>query len=179
MAAGTNTAVALVALPADAPAAAALMRELDAEIVERDPDGPIHGLHPGEHRDPRLRFFVLTVGGKPAGCGAIRELEPGVAELKRMFVRRAFRGSGLSRVLMAGLEEEARRAGVRMLRLETGPRHVEALSLYRSSGYVGIPATASTWTVPTASACRSRCRQWTPSAASGLLRLRLDRDGPW
>jgi putative acetyltransferase len=106
--------------------------------VKRDPNGPIHGLHPGEHRDPRLRFFVLTVGGKPAGCGAIRELEPGIAELKRMFVRGEFRGRGLSRVLLAGLEEEARRAGVGVLRLETGPRHPEALSLYRSSAYVDI-----------------------------------------
>ena len=131
--------MALVSSPADAPMAVALMRELDAEIVERDPDGPIHGLHPGEHRDPRLRFFVLTVAGVPAGCGALRELEPGVAELKRMFVRRAFRGRGLSRVLIHRLEEEARRAGIGVLRLETGPRQVEALGLYRSSGYSDVP----------------------------------------
>jgi GNAT superfamily N-acetyltransferase len=115
------------------------MQELDAEIVARDPAGPIHGLHPCEHRDPRLRFFVLAVGGEPAGCGAIRELEPGTAELKRMFVRRLYRGRGLSRVLLRGLEDEASRAGIRVLRLETGPRQVEALSLYRSSGYTAIP----------------------------------------
>jgi putative acetyltransferase len=137
--AGAGTGVALVLTPADAPAAVALIRELDAEIVERDPDGRIHGLHPGEHRDPKLRFFVLTVGREPAGCGALRELDPGVAELKRMFVRRPFRGQGLSRMLIRRLEEEARRAGVRILRLETGPRQVEALSLYRSSGYTDIP----------------------------------------
>lgn len=130
---------ALVATPADAPTAVALIRELDAEIVERDPDGPIYGLHPGEHGDPRLRFFVLTVAGKPAGCGALRQLEPDTAELKRMFVRRGFRGQGLSRGLIRQLEEEARAAGIRVLKLETGPRQIEALGLYRSEGYVDIP----------------------------------------
>jgi GNAT superfamily N-acetyltransferase len=118
-------AAALVPTPADAPTALALIRELDAEIVERDPDGPIHGLHPGEHADPRLRFFVLTVAGEPAGCGALRQLEPDTGELKRMFVRREFRGQGLSRVLIR--------------QLETGPRQVEALGLYRSEGYADIP----------------------------------------
>jgi GNAT superfamily N-acetyltransferase len=117
----------------------ALIRELDAEIVERDPDGPIHGLHPGEHRDPRLRFFVLTVAGEPAGCGALRQLEPGTAELKRMFVRRGFRGQGLARVLLRRLEQEARSAGIRVLKLETGPRQIEALGLYRSERYADIP----------------------------------------
>ena len=131
--------VALVLTPADAPIAEDLIRELDADIVERDPDGPIHGLHPGEQGDPRLRFFVLMVGGEPAGCGAIRELEPGIAELKRMFVRRRLRGRGLSRVLVSRLEAEAQRAGIRILRLETGPRQVEALGLYRTSGYYDIP----------------------------------------
>lgn len=134
-----GSAVALVPTPADALLAVALIRELDADIVARDPGGPIHGLHPGEHRDPRLRFFVLTLAGEPAGCGAIRELEPGLAELKRMFVRPAFRGQGLSRELLRRLEDEARRTGIQVLRLETGPRQVEALGLYRSSGYTDIP----------------------------------------
>jgi GNAT superfamily N-acetyltransferase len=116
------------------------MRELDADIRSRDPDAPLYGLHPGEHRDPRLRFFVLTVAGEPAGCGALRELEPGVAELKRMYIRQAYRGRGLSRVLLGALEREARAAGIAVLRLETGPRQVEALALYRSSAYEAIPA---------------------------------------
>jgi GNAT superfamily N-acetyltransferase len=132
-------AVTLVLTPADAPAAVALIRELDADILGRDPGGPIHGLHPGEARDPRLRFFVLTVDGQPVGCGALRRLEPKTAELKRMFVRPAFRGKGLARVLLDQLENEARAAGIRILRLETGPRQVEALALYRTSGYAGIP----------------------------------------
>jgi GNAT superfamily N-acetyltransferase len=130
----------LVPTPADAPRARALIAELDAEIRSRDPAGPVHGLHPGEHRDPRLRFFVLTVAGEPAGCGALRELEPGVAELKRMYIRQAYRGRGLSRVLLGALEREARAHGIAVLRLETGPMQVEALALYRSAGYQSIPA---------------------------------------
>jgi putative acetyltransferase len=134
-----ETQVALVPTPADAPLASTLIAELDADIVARDPHGPIHGLHPGEHRDPRLRFFVLMVGSEPAGCGALRALEPGVGELKRMYVRPAYRGRGLARLLLGALEAEACAAGIAELRLETGPRHVEALALYRSSGYENIP----------------------------------------
>jgi GNAT superfamily N-acetyltransferase len=78
------------------------------------------------------------VGDATVGCGAIRRLEPGVAELKRMFVRRPFRRRGLSRTLLRRLEHEARRSGVRVLRLETGPRQIEALGLYRSAGYTEI-----------------------------------------
>ncbi|MEP7000129.1 MAG: GNAT family N-acetyltransferase [bacterium] len=55
-------------------------------------------------RDPRLRFFVHDVDGVIAGCGAIREREPGMAELKRMFVRPAFRGRGNGRFLLYALE---------------------------------------------------------------------------
>lgn len=120
---GALAGATLVPTSADTPLAQALIRELDAEIVERDPDGPIHGLHPGEHRDPRLCFFVLTVDGEPAGCGAMRQLEPEIAEPKRMFVCRAFRGQGLARVLIRQLEAEAaldRRRIVRELRRAPG-----------------------------------------------------------
>jgi putative acetyltransferase len=135
----THAPAELVLSPADAPPAQELIRELDADIIERDPAGPIHGLHPGEHRDPRLRFYILTVAGEPVGCGALRELEPGVAELKRMYVRRRLRGQGLSRLILRGLEERALSAGIGVLRIETGPRQVEALGLYRSAGYADIP----------------------------------------
>jgi ribosomal protein S18 acetylase RimI-like enzyme len=56
-----------------------------------------------------------------------------------MYVRPAYRGRGLARLLLGALEAEARAAGIAELRLETGPRHVEALALYRSSGYENIP----------------------------------------
>ena len=99
----------------------------------------MHGLHAGEAHDPRLRFFVVEEHGELIGCGALRELEPGVAELKRMFVRRPFRGKGFGRQLLEQLERRAQDAGVHTLRLETGWMLEDALSLYRAAGYTEIP----------------------------------------
>ena len=120
------------------PRSVALIRELDAELSRSYTREQMHGLHPGEESDPRLRFFLLQLGDEVIGCGALRELEPGVAELKRMFVRPAYRGHGYSRDLLTQLERAARAAGVQRLRLETGAPQRAALSLYRASGYVDI-----------------------------------------
>ena len=121
------------------PRSVALIRELDAELSQSYTPAQMHGLHPGVESDPRLRFFLLELGGEVIGCGALRELEPGVAELKRMFVRPAHRGRGYSRELLAQLERVAAEVGVQRLRLETGAPQRAALSLYRTSGYIDIP----------------------------------------
>jgi GNAT superfamily N-acetyltransferase len=126
-------------VPANGAEAVGLIAELDAEILSRYPGLPTYGLHPGEHADPRLRFFVLEQDGVPVGCGAVRELQPGVAELKRMFVRRPHRGRSLGRALLTGLEERARAANIRVMRLETASLLTEAIALYRSAGYHDIP----------------------------------------
>ncbi|HEV7965344.1 MAG TPA: GNAT family N-acetyltransferase, partial [Actinoplanes sp.] len=62
-----------------------------------------------------------------------------VAEIKRMFVRPAYRGRGIARQLVVALEEEALAAGRPILRLETGTYLPAALALYRSAGYLPIP----------------------------------------
>ena len=126
-------------LPPDHPTSARLIAELDAELSRHYPREHMHGLHPGEEADPRLRFFVLEVDDAVTGCGALRELEPGMAELKRMFVRPALRGRGHGRLLLSNLEREAAASGVRQLRLETGPAQREAIALYRSAGFADIP----------------------------------------
>jgi len=130
---------ALRQLPSNHPDSVRLITELDALLAQHTPREHMHGLHPGEEADPRLRFFVLDVADDIAGCGALRELEAGMAELKRMFVRPAFRGNGYGRFLLNALEREALRSGITRLRLETGPTLSEALSLYRSAGFVDIP----------------------------------------
>ena len=99
----------------------------------------MHGLYPGEEADPRLKFFLLELDGTVIGCGALRELESGVAELKRMFVRPAHRGRGYSRDLLTQLEAVAAASDICRLRLETGTAQHAALSLYRSAGYADIP----------------------------------------
>ena len=73
--------------------------------------------------------------GTPIGCGALRPLEPGAAELKRMYVVPAARGRGVSRLVPAGLEAQARDRGWTTLRLETGPRQLQAIGLYTRAGY--------------------------------------------
>jgi GNAT superfamily N-acetyltransferase len=78
--------------------------------------------------------------GAAVGCGALRSLGNGVAEVKRMYVAPGARGRGAARAVLAGLEQAARERGWTTLRLETGPRQPEAVGLYLSAGYRSIPA---------------------------------------
>jgi GNAT superfamily N-acetyltransferase len=128
------------AAAASDPRSVAMIRELDAELSQSYAPEQMHGLHPGEEGDPHLRFFLLELDGVAIGCGALRDLGSGVAELKRMFVRPAHRGRGFARNLLTQLEGVASSAGIRRLRLETGTAQRAALSLYRSAGYTDIPA---------------------------------------
>jgi putative acetyltransferase len=67
-------------------------------------------------------------------------LSVGAVELKRMYVRPAFRGRGIARQLIVAIEEEALAAGRPVIRLETGNYLPAAVALYQSSGYHQIPA---------------------------------------
>jgi len=121
--------------PADSEPAEVLIGELDAELAERYPHLAIHGLHPGEAQDPKLIFLIARIGNEPVGCGALRPLDETRVEVKRMFVRPAFRGRGLGEAILEALEREGREAGYDTLLLETGTRQPEALALYRKAGY--------------------------------------------
>jgi GNAT superfamily N-acetyltransferase len=83
---------------------------------------------------------VVLVGrdddGTALGCGALRALSDGVAEIKRMYVAPSARGRGVAKALLAGLEDVARNRGWTRLRLETGPRQPEAITLYSGAGYL-------------------------------------------
>jgi GNAT superfamily N-acetyltransferase len=78
--------------------------------------------------------------GVPLGCGALRHLGGGTAEVKRMYVAPPGRGRGTGKLVLAGLEQAARERGWTTLRLETGPRQPEAMGLYLSAGYRPIAA---------------------------------------
>lgn len=90
--------------------------------------------------DVALVLVARDDDGTPIGCGALRALEPGAAEVKRMYVVPAARGRGVSRLLLAGLEAEALSRGWTTLRLETGPRQPEAIGLYTAAGYAPVGA---------------------------------------
>jgi GNAT superfamily N-acetyltransferase len=78
--------------------------------------------------------------GAPLGCGALRDLGEGAAEVKRMYVEAAARGRGVSKAVLAALEDAARERGWTTLRLETGPLQPEAVGLYSGAGYRPIAA---------------------------------------
>jgi GNAT superfamily N-acetyltransferase len=84
-------------------------------------------------------LVAVGPGGRAVGCFAVRVIGPGVAELKRMYVRPEARGSGLGRVLLAAAEERARELGCGTVRLDTAAPLTAALRLYRARGYRDIP----------------------------------------
>jgi putative acetyltransferase len=115
----------------------ALNAELDARYPE---EGANHfRLDPEEVADGRGAFLVAYIDGKPLGCGAVRRIDPAVAEIKRMYVAPEARGRGVGRQVLLVLEAEARRLGATRLVLETGPRQPEALALYSRAGFVEVP----------------------------------------
>jgi putative acetyltransferase len=116
-----------------------LIQRLDEDLLQRYPAIAIHGLYPQDVADSNLTFLVASVDSQAVGCGALRYLEPGVGEVKRMFVLPEFRGRGIARQILMALESAAREHGYSTLRLETGTRQPEAIGLYRSAGYGEIP----------------------------------------
>jgi putative acetyltransferase len=76
--------------------------------------------------------------GSAVGCGGLRFLEPGVAELKRMYVDPHHRGTGVATVILRELEARARDAGVRRLVCETGTLQPDAIRFYEREGYERI-----------------------------------------
>jgi DNA-binding MarR family transcriptional regulator/GNAT superfamily N-acetyltransferase len=87
---------------------------------------------------PGGAFVVARVRGRPVGCGAVKFKGKLPAEFKRMWIARELRGLGLGKRLLDALENEARAAGARAVRLETNRTLTEAIAMYRRSGYVEI-----------------------------------------
>ncbi|HVW31617.1 MAG TPA: GNAT family N-acetyltransferase [Acidimicrobiia bacterium] len=89
--------------------------------------------------EPPQALYLAEVDGRPAGTGGLKEVRPGVAEVKRMYVGPRFRGRGIARALLERLIADARAGGYRSLQLETAVWMVEAHALYRSCGFTDAP----------------------------------------
>jgi GNAT superfamily N-acetyltransferase len=122
-----------------APDAAGLIAELDAEFHQRYPGEPVFGIDASAFVAGGGVFLIAYLAGVPAGCGAVRPIDDGVVEVKRMFVRPAARGHGIARALLTALEAIAIERGYTTSRLETGLRQPEAIGLYESFGYHRVP----------------------------------------
>lgn len=131
-------------VPVDEEPAASLLQGMRDEIATiydgQDLDGPEMPKAGAAELSPPTGAFL--VGFEPDGiavcCGGVKRLPDGACEIKRMFVAPEARGRGVARALLVALEDEARRLGYTVARLDTGPRQPHAESLYRRAGYAEI-----------------------------------------
>ena len=94
---------------------------------------------PGAYAAPSGRLFLAFSGGEVAGCIGLRPLEPSICEMKRLYVRPAFRGMGIGMMLVERLIAEARSIGYERMRLDTVAASMQlAVALYRRRGFRDI-----------------------------------------
>jgi putative acetyltransferase len=95
---------------------------------------------PGAYAMPRGRLLLATAVDGPAGCVALRPIDEDSCEMKRLFVRPAYRGQGLGGMMAERIVSEARAIGYTSMMLDTLPFMRDAIHLYRSLGFVERPA---------------------------------------
>jgi ribosomal protein S18 acetylase RimI-like enzyme len=112
---------------------------LDHDIGFQEPAEELATL-PGAYAPPHGRLLLALVQNELAGCVALRPLDAERCEMKRLYVRPAFRGLRLGRQLVVAILDEARRAGYRSIYLDTLPSMSAAVALYRSLGFQATDA---------------------------------------
>jgi putative acetyltransferase len=91
---------------------------------------------PGDYAPPRGRLLLARVSGAVAGCAALHPLDGATCEMKRLYVRPAFRGKRVGLALAQNIIAEAREIGYRRMRLDTvAPVMQEAVAMYRQFGF--------------------------------------------
>ncbi|MFL6301349.1 MAG: GNAT family N-acetyltransferase [Terriglobales bacterium] len=101
-------------------------------------DKELAGL-PGDYAPPRGRLLIAYIDSQAAGCVALHEFEPDVAEMKRLYVRPAFRGKCVGLALTNAIIEAAREIGYGRVRLDTVPSEMAAaVKMYQRLGFEEI-----------------------------------------
>src|SRR5437588_4849594 len=127
----------------ESPAQIAQARELFVEYAEslgfslcfQNFDQELAGL-PGDYAPPDGRLLLVEHEGQLAGCVALHSLEPGICEMKRLYLRLQFRGKGLGRALAERIIAEAGESGYQRMRLDTvEPVMKDAVAMYRKLGF--------------------------------------------
>jgi GNAT superfamily N-acetyltransferase len=125
---------------ADSAEAVQLIEELEAHLAALYRPQNRHGFSVAKLLEEGVAFFVVRDEGRPAGCVGLLPVGQEYAEIKRMYVRPAFRGRGLAKGMLRHLAQFARERGIRRLRLETGIHQHAAIALYEQAGFQRIPA---------------------------------------
>lgn len=117
-------------------------QSLQVDLCFQDFDAELIGL-PGDYAEPRGALLLAYVDGLVAGCCALRPLDtadyPNASEMKRLYVRPAFRQHGLGRQLAEAILDCARQAGYSFVLLDTLDDMESARALYRDLGFEEIP----------------------------------------
>jgi GNAT superfamily N-acetyltransferase len=125
-------------VPADRPPATDLVEAMIQDVAAMYGRIDVPGAPsatPAEMSPPHGSFVVVFEDGRPVAGGGVKRLDDAACEIKRMYVVPEARGRGLGRVLLEGLEAEARRLGYRLARLDTGPQQPGARRMYETAGY--------------------------------------------
>jgi GNAT superfamily N-acetyltransferase len=128
-------------VPSDAEPATALVAAMVDEVSQLY--GRIDVPHapsatPADFAPPGGAFVVLYDDGTPVAGGGVKRLDDEACEIKRMYVVPDARGRGLASRLLVALEDEARRLGYAIARLDTGPQQPAAQAMYERAGYAPI-----------------------------------------
>jgi putative acetyltransferase len=128
-------------VPEEVPLVRALFREyqeaIGVSLCFQEFEAELSGL-PGAYASPAGCLLLAWDGPVPVGCVAVRSIELGICELKRLYVRPDRRGTGLGGALTIAAIERSVAAGHRKMRLDTLSTMVEAQGLYRSLGFAEI-----------------------------------------
>jgi putative acetyltransferase len=116
----------------------ALITELDAYL--KITDGEDHEFYNQFNSLKKINNVVVAFQNEQAiGCGAFRKFDTNTVEIKRMYVKVTYRGSGVANTVLSSLEQWASEEGFTKCVLETGNRQIDAIKFYKKSGYRSIP----------------------------------------